>query len=163
MKIKSSSRTSQVCVVKNGYWSWDSKIDCIPRMKRWNNLHVLHADTSSSYFNSFWMTVVKKELKLLGHATSKLCCVWRMKWWIKLIFCMLIMMQQILVSLLILQFVRYTPSVSVNLYSLFLCGLWLIFVLYRQGFFFSAHLPIKTCLVNQFLASQSCLCFAAFL
>ena len=53
-------RQKYVCPV----WSQDSKIDCILRMNRWNELIFACRSKfrkAKSYFNDFWLLVVRNE------------------------------------------------------------------------------------------------------
>ena len=67
-------------------WSWDSKIDFISEMSRWNKLIFLHDGTNSGKLKvEFWVDLVK-----IGHGflvdDSKICCISRMNLRFELIF-----------------------------------------------------------------------------
>ena len=50
---------------------------------------------AKSFFNSYWVGMVRYGCDLWGHRTSVICCILRINEWIALIFCMLISVRKV--------------------------------------------------------------------
>ena len=84
-------------MVKNwSVWSWDSKIDCISRVNSWNELIFscwCKFRKAKSYFNEFWVGVIKNGLGHLVCETLKYAVYFKNELMVKLIFYTLSVMQ----------------------------------------------------------------------
>ena len=83
-------------------WSWDSKIDCISKLNRWNNLIfciLVQMQEGWKLIQSF-LSVLCQRWQWLFSSWDPKTCILKMNLWIELIILMLIVMQQFLVRLI---------------------------------------------------------------
>ena len=76
-------------------WSWDSKIYCISKLNRWNNLIFLHANTNAGRLkvDSIIFECSCQRWQWLLSNWDPTTCILKMSIWIELIILMLIVMQ----------------------------------------------------------------------
>ena len=83
-------------------WSWDSKIDFISKLNKWNNLifcMLVQMQEGWKLIQSFLSVPCQRWQQLFSSWDPK-TCIWKMNIWIELIILMLIVMQEFLVRLI---------------------------------------------------------------